>query len=157
MDRGAVILTPMEMEKGSFAAEKAGDRVGRIRDFLFSWSPPALWSLTIFYFSSLPGDAIQLPPFRFVDKLIHFAVFGTLVVLVLRGCRDLKRGNMCTFFGILYSVLFGLANEIYQFYVPGRFADPMDFLANVVGILVIGLLYMKYSANRREVKGDAEV
>jgi VanZ family protein len=147
----------MEKEKGYFASEKAGDESRTIRGFLFNWSPPVLLSLIIFYFSSLPGHTFQLPPFRFVDKSIHFVVFGVLTVLVLRSCRYLKSGNKVSILGILYCILFSLTDEIHQYYVPGRFADLYDFLADVTGVILIGWLYIRFFVNPREDKGNAEV
>jgi len=117
---------------------------------LWTWSPPALWSIGIFCFSSLPGGAILLPPFRFADKVIHFFAYAGLNVLVLRACRGYRTVDRVFTIGMLYSILFGLTDEFHQYFVPGRFADPYDFAADAAGVLVSGWLYLRYVAGRGE-------
>ncbi len=124
--------------------EGEGKNTGSLLSRMATWSPPVIWSAGIFYFSSLPGSSIHLPQFKFVDKLIHVLVFGILSLLVLRVTRGAENKIKAFYFGTLYSILYGLTDEVHQFFVPGRFADPYDFLANVVGVLVGCLMFTRY-------------
>jgi VanZ family protein len=54
-------------------------------------------------------------------------------------------------------VIYGLFDEIHQYYVPGRFADPYDFLANIIGIMIAAWTFMKFYANPEKESGDAKV
>jgi hypothetical protein len=148
VEEGWIILTPMKAGSAPDAPREAGGRSETARGALRTWSLPALWSIGIFYFSSLPGGAIFLPSFRLADKLIHFFVYAVLNVLVLRGCRKYEPAGRAFTLGMLYSILFGLTDEFHQYFVPGRFADPLDFAANSAGILVSGWLYIRFVAGR---------
>ncbi len=122
-----------------------------------TWSPPVIWSAAIFYSSTLPGSSIHLPQFKFVDKLIHVLVFGILTLLVLRIGWGSENKIKAFYFGILYSILYGLIDEIHQFFVPGRFTDPFDFLANVVGVLVGCLIFTRFFGGLEGGKEHVEV
>lgn len=57
---------------------------------LLSWTPALLGMAAIFWLSSLPGDVIPLPGFRFSDKAAHFTAYAGLGLLI--GIRhDLRR------------------------------------------------------------------
>jgi VanZ family protein len=145
----------MKMRKSSFQADGAGEMSISIRSGLIAWSPPLLWSIGIFYFSSLPSSVFHLPSIRLLDKLIHVIVFGILNLLVLRGCRKIGTRKKGFFFGIFYSLLFGLSDEVHQYFVPGRFADPLDFLANAIGILISSWIFIKfYAITDTEIEND---
>jgi len=135
---------------------------GNTRVYLFNnsiavWIPPLLLSVVIFYFSSLPESVIQLPPVRLIDKMIHASVYGVLNYLVLRGCRKIGGDQKAFYAGIMYSILFGFSDEVHQYYTPGRFADPFDYFADVIGVLVSSWLFLKFRAFPKEARGDDEI
>ncbi len=126
-----------------------------IRSAFNAWSPPLICSIGIFYFSSLPSSVFHLPSIRLIDKLIHVIVFGILNLLVLRGCGKTGTQRKTLLFGIFYSLLFGLSDEVHQYFVPGRVADPLDYLANVIGILISSWVFIKYYATAdTEIEND---
>ena len=147
---GGIILSALIAGPAPDIPSHAGGRRAATGRVLRTWSLPALWSIGIFCVSSLPGGAIFLPPFRLADKLIHFLVYAGLNVLVLRACREYRTVDGVFTIGMLYSILFGLTDEIHQYFVPGRFADPYDFAANTAGILVSGWFYLRFVAGRGE-------
>ena len=114
----------------------------------------------IFWSSSLPGDAIHLPGFRFSDKALHFAAYGVLGILI--GMRHVllrrlaggdlgfalgRTGGIASATaglaeksafdrtGALTGILYGLSDEIHQMFVPLRESAFSDFAADALGIL----------------------
>ena len=76
------------------------------------------------------------------DKLAHFgayAIFAVLLSFSIAGPSVLKRAAMAvlaaTLFGVLMEVLQGIAGT-------GRDFDPVDMVANLLGALLGGLVYL---------------
>ena len=87
-----------------------------------------LYMAGIYWLSDQPG-VHATPPFLGADKVFHFllyAVLGGLLQLTL------QRRNLVLLIGSIYGVL----DEIHQFYVPGRSCDPFDMLADALGVVV---------------------
>ncbi|MFW5937866.1 MAG: VanZ family protein [Halanaeroarchaeum sp.] len=74
-----------------------------------------------------------------LDKLLHAGGFLVLTVLVARAAPGGKIG-----FGLVIAlVAYGGGLELAQSFVPGRTPDVLDFLANVIGV-VVGLLVARW-------------
>jgi len=147
----------MGKKRSSIHVEGEREAPDPVWNRIVTWSPSIVWSAVIFYTSTLPGSSFRLPPFRFVDKLIHMCVFGLLSLLVLRGGLRAENRIKAFYFGIIYSILYGLADEIHQFFIPGRFVDPFDFLANVVGILIGALIFTRFLCGPKGESDDVNV
>lgn len=117
-----------------------------LRTFLLYKGPPWFWGLAIFIGSSIPAEdlpkIIQLTP----DKLLHVAAFFVFGILVYRAVSFQKRNSSLyknfTKTTILISVGYGLFDELHQYFVPGRLPDPLDVLADIVGV-VLGLIALR--------------
>lgn len=99
--------------------------------------PPAiLIALTIWLLSSLP--AVPLPGTPGADKIAHFfayAALGASCALAL-SCTALEKRRLALFlFGTLLSALYGAVDEYHQYFVPGRDASLLDWLADLGGSL----------------------
>jgi VanZ family protein len=72
-----------------------------------------------------------------VDKLVHLSCYAVLGLLVGRarggGCRRRARGGGGVAAWALGLALFGLFDEWHQDFIPGRFSDRNDWIADVVG------------------------
>ena len=94
-----------------------------------------LWTLAILAACSLPGNElpnINLDLFE-PDKIAHFVLFFFFGLLWLAATPENRKGSrvLIAVFGILYAIL----TEIYQSVMPlGRTADPMDSVANLIGL-----------------------
>lgn len=92
------------------------------------------WAGTIFYLSSQPGiDTPLLFPGQ--DKLIHLVVFGILGFLMM-GTMKLSGGryhHSQVWFAALMVALYGVSDEIHQYFVPGRSAEVLDAMADGIG------------------------
>lgn len=72
------------------------------------------------------------------------AEFGVLAALLLRATRKAP-------LSLLIAGLYGVSDEVHQYFVPGRSASAYDALADVLGAgLVCGLWYFKLSKRRQE-------
>ena len=92
----------------------------------------------IFIASSIPKLSppdINVP---FLDKWIHFIVYGILGCFLQRSFQFLFPHRLPLVFLITFLVgsLYGLSDEFHQSFVPGRDASFTDFLADVVGVIL---------------------
>lgn len=92
----------------------------------------------IFYISSL-SQPVKLPTIPGIDKLIHFLEFGLLGYLVFNSIESSDK-NRKENYAIFLSIFYGGLDEIHQYYVPGRYCDWVDFLADSLGIIFVVLI-----------------
>ncbi len=89
----------------------------------------------IFGASSVPGNS--LPDFHIPDYLLHaleYMALGALIAWCLLGAKRLYASRVlwqATFLGSVY----GLTDEFHQHFVPGRVADPRDWVVDTLGVL----------------------
>jgi VanZ family protein len=79
-----------------------------------------------------------------MDKLIHFFVYGLLGILFFRAVRKRNSSHFQGYsmiLGIVLASLYGISDEIHQFFVPDRVADIYDVMADILGSLIGVLLY----------------
>ena len=99
------------------------------------------WMAVIFYLSHQPS--LPTPQmFSGQDKLFHALVYGVLASLFLMSCRPEKDSYTKTQItgSILIASLYGISDEIHQYFVPGRSADVLDWVADTAGALLAVLL-----------------
>lgn len=107
---------------------------------LKAYLPAFLWLLFITWLSVMPG--VQLPSFHFfsMDKLAHAGVYGILTWLLLRGQLRIQKVSVTKSNEILILVLaalYGVLMECVQYlFIPGRFYEYDDMLANAFGVVV---------------------
>lgn len=93
--------------------------------------------LVIFILSS---HALPPSPVNFVglDKLVHATIYGLLAVLLLRSMesRDGAWSNRQLAAAIALASLYGVSDEVHQYFVPGRTSDVLDWCADTVGAFV---------------------
>jgi len=123
----------------------------KISDITFYWLPVLLYCLLI-YIQSSHDMPEHLPDFFCKDKLLHFAAYAVLGMLVYRALLRTMRhkfGALTLISGsIIVSFLYGLSDEIHQYYVSYRHADVLDALADlagsVCGVYIYHWLVVKY-------------
>ena len=97
----------------------------------------------IFLQSSYPSPK-NVITFAFSDKLLHVFAYAILGILFFRAYGTLPlKNNQSLLIGlsILSAVLFGLSDEIHQYFVPARHADLWDLVADMIGVLSGVFLY----------------
>ncbi len=117
----------------------------------YAWSLLAAWALLIFTLSSIPHIT---PPgfmaFDNSDKIMHLGIYMPLGFFLLHALET-KPGRFLKFnlnHACLLGILYGLSDEIHQIFVPGRYFDLADLLADGFGVFLgcaSYLLFRKYS------------
>jgi len=125
-------------------------------NLLFFQIPWQLLMLAIFVQSSI--GSLELPDFGFdfMDKVVHFFVFGVLGMLTARGMRNVKNKRISENYlsvTFLICAIYGILDEIHQYFVPGRHCSWGDMIADILGVFVLGLVY-KYYVDLQELKNN---
>lgn len=109
-----------------------------MQQYIFYHLPWKVLMLAIFIQSSI--SSIDMPDlgFSFQDKLLHFIVFGILAFLLVRSLKITKikyfRNNYL-YYAIFITGIYGIIDEIHQYFVPGRSSTFGDWLADVIGAI----------------------
>jgi len=120
-----------------------------IKKFAIYWLPVIIYCGAIFIQSSFPATGQY--PVSFSDKILHFTAYALLGILFFRALRTLairKRTRLTALLSVMLASLYGLSDEIHQYFVPLRHADMLDWLADVIGSICGVLLYL-YIIRRR--------
>jgi VanZ family protein len=118
--------------------------VATSQTWLSTWGSVVGYCALIFVLSSQPD--LSLPgAFPSSDKLAHLLEYGVLGWLWARAMR-VNRPGLKTLTVLLSALVFtgtyGLSDEWHQLYVPGRFADLRDVLADAFGGTCGGVSYL---------------
>ena len=106
----------------------------------------------IFYLSSSPLP-MTFYPFSFFDKLVHIIEYGILASLIYLSLRDIKVSkNHLFILAFTISFLYGVSDEIHQYFVPLRQFDYLDIVADGMGIL-IGFFVFFLLSRRLNLRG----
>ncbi|HLF17967.1 MAG TPA: VanZ family protein [Candidatus Omnitrophota bacterium] len=109
------------------------------------WFPLLGYSAIIFCVSSLPS---LKPPFEGfnVDKFFHmleYIPFGYLAARALFHTAKFDRRYTLVAVAVLFALLYGISDEIHQSFVEGRFASVFDVIADTLGGMLGGWLFVK--------------
>ena len=135
-----------------------------MKSFLFSWFPVIAYCILIFIQSSHPPSG-SIPEWPYVDKLLHFSGYALLGILFLRAFRTIRfknNGKLTITLSITASSLYGLSDEIHQYFVPSRNADMIDIIADaagsISGIIIYSLISGKIAKKPPDIlSGNAEI
>ncbi|RMF60735.1 MAG: hypothetical protein D6748_03375 [Calditrichaeota bacterium] len=102
--------------------------------------PAVLWALLIFIASSLPDIPGPRLNIQFEDKLDHLVVYAVFGFLLCRAFLYQNRfpgwRESYILLSIVVGILYGLSDEFHQYFVPGRYSEWMDVLADSIGIIL---------------------
>ena len=115
------------------------------------WLPPVAYCLLIFFQSSLPAAA-PLPDVPLMDKWVHLVGYALLGALFDRAFRrQWPRAPRRRLFwaAVAATALYGASDEIHQYFVPFRHADPLDAAADALGGLLGAAAWRRLSARAR--------
>jgi VanZ family protein len=97
------------------------------------WAPVVLYAAVIFYASAQPD--VQLPA-GFTDKPTHslaYTVLGVLMLRALAGGLPARIALSTALLAVALTTAYGATDEIHQMFVPGRYADWHDLVADAIG------------------------
>ncbi len=123
----------------------------KLSNFLICWLPLIIYCLAIYIQSSLPGLK-HIPEVRFMDKLLHFGAYGLLGILFFRAYETLPlkdHKNLLILLSIGSATVYGIGDEIHQYFVPFRYADALDGVANTIGSIFGVYLYYRWKAAKK--------
>ncbi len=106
--------------------------------------PLIIYWIVLFVATSIPGE--ELPSLDISDKMIHVAAYFILAVLLnftlLLQNKYPYAKLRAYYLTIIIGVVYGALDELHQMFIPGRFAEFLDWIANVVGVL-LGVFVVK--------------
>ncbi len=123
----------------------------KLRIFFLYWLPPIVYCLAIFIQSSFPGPG-RMPDVRFFDKLLHFVAYALLGILFYRAYETLPlkdNHKLLIFISISSATLYGISDEIHQYFIPSRHADMVDVVANTLGSICGVYLYYRWKVRKK--------
>ncbi len=132
---------------GNFEAVRYGsgmteaNEVGRPPLAWMWWIPAVVWAAGIFYLSSKQAKDLPQIDIPYLDKVVHFILYGTLSTLTFCGLRlgSARNFRVAMFLGLLIASLYGVSDEYHQRFVSGRSCDVFDWVADTLGGSVVFL------------------
>ena len=125
-------------------------RRNQFRYLLVYWAPILIYILIIFIQSSYP--TLDTPTGSHLDKLLHLTAYAILGFLFARayGASRLKNNTVWVIvLGIVSASLYGILDEVHQYFVPMRRADMLDVGANILGSVIgVGIYWLLYLKRR---------
>jgi VanZ family protein len=119
-----------------------------VRPWLWRSLWPVLLAATIFFASS--RSQIAAPPgIPFLDKIVHFGVYGLLATLAVRVFFHARRPGRNMLIAIALASLYGVSDEFHQSFTPGRSVELADWVADTTGAALAVSLYSFWAAWRR--------
>lgn len=117
--------------------------------------PVIVYCAAIFIQSSFPSFELPETDFRIVDKLLHSVVYLILFFLFFYSLKNqnksIKLKNYALEFSLLFTIVYGATDEIHQYFVPNRYGDVFDWIADAVGALlgyVIVIVFVKHNLKK---------
>jgi VanZ family protein len=107
----------------------------KLKNFLICWLPLLIYCLAIYIQSDYPSPA-KIPTWTFSDKILHFGAYGLLGILFFRAYATLSlkaNKTLLILLSIGSATLYGVGDEIHQYFVPFREASMMDGVADAMG------------------------
>jgi len=114
--------------------------------FLFYWLPVFIYCLLIYIQSSRPFFSV-FPKIDHIDKVFHFLAYSVLGALFYRALGQVYTDNRIggrVLLAFTFSSLYGMSDEIHQHFVPGRTADIIDVIADMLGSLSGAYIYRTF-------------
>jgi VanZ family protein len=104
-----------------------------------------LYCVAIFWLSSIPVSVDAIPlDIRFgipyLDKILHAIIYGLLAAVISLGLRRSGRTvspRVQFHLPWLFAAIYGLVIEIFQYFIPERYCEFADFLANTMGAVFV--------------------
>ncbi len=115
------------------------------KNLLYYKAPPVLYAALIIYVSTMSQVAPPDLGVTWTDKIYHFGEYFVYALLIFRAFPSVRNSpRKALYYTLLFT--FGLAyggiDERVQYYIPGRDSSVFDWMADAVGYLVGGTLFV---------------
>ena len=110
---------------------------------IWGWLPTIVLMGTIFYISSRPAPEIFRTQYIFSqDKFLHIGVYFALAVFFARAFiwEGKPWDRKWMWLAVALSALYGMTDEVHQAFVPERTSEIGDWIADVIGSLLLPAL-----------------
>jgi VanZ family protein len=115
------------------------------RKKLLVFTPLIIYWIVLFIATTIPVESV--PKIAVSDKMNHLAAYFLLSVLLYMTLIYQRKSfflfNNAAITALLIAAFYGAFDEIHQLFVPGRFAEFLDWLADVAGSL-LGVLFISF-------------
>jgi VanZ family protein len=109
------------------------------------------WAVLIFCLSAIPGSGFPSHP-NILNVIAHFGEYLVLAVLLALAFNSPNRALWKTaLMALVLASLYAVSDEIHQYFVPGRFSDPLDWVTDTLGAL-IGAAAVVWFISARKVR-----
>ena len=113
------------------------------------WLPPLIWAGVILSGTSLPQDAVPIQTSN-IDKVLHFTIYTVFAFLLTRLISEDTTRGRAILGAVLIAAAFAAADEWHQRFIPGRFPEFADWVADVAGAILGAVVYAVVFARRRD-------
>lgn len=109
---------------------------------LVYWGPVVGYAGMVFFLSAQSHPEEQLPSFLLEgvsDKVLHAVEYGILSLLCYRAFRwagGPAVARQAVMLAIVTASVYGLTDEVHQFFVPFRESSWLDWLADTIGAVI---------------------
>ena len=114
------------------------------------WLPGLGWAALIVVGTSIPAADVPQSPDG-TDKVVHLLAYAVLGALLTRAAVvewPRKRPAVLAVWLVAAMATFAALDELHQRFIPGRFADSADWLADVTGATLATVLTIAARARR---------
>jgi VanZ family protein len=114
----------------------------------------------LIYIQSAHPSPEELPSFKFMDKMLHFVAYAVMGILFYRAYQTLRIRNqrqLLIFFSIVSASLYGVSDEIHQYFVPARHAAFSDVIADILGAVCGVYLYHVWEGRKQRNRDSSSV
>ena len=108
--------------------------------YINAHAPWILMMIAIYIESSISNISLPDLGISFTDKLAHFGVFGIMGWVLTRG-MIISKVKYPILIAVIIGFVFAITDEWHQSKVPGRDADILDVVADLIGLIVFAYLY----------------
>lgn len=103
------------------------------------WLAAIAWAGGIFVLSTHKGDELPKVEIPYLDKIVHFSLFGIQAALLYIALRRTTRirPTLAAVVAFAAAALYGGTDEIHQMFTPGRSPDFHDWAADSLGAALV--------------------
>lgn len=112
--------------------------------------PAVLIAITIFWLSNTTHPEFPRIGIEWEDKIAHtlaYFIFGISLIMFLLSNTKSENRNKIAIFTIIIGAFYGFSDELHQYFIPGRDAEFLDWVADVVGISM-SIIFIKILKNK---------
>jgi len=119
-----------------------------MKDFLKYHAPALFYAILILILSSTSRMNPSGLEIEGLDKIAHFLEYAIFAVLVFRSFMHLSSKislKLAVILSFVFIILFAIADETYQSYVPGRDSSIYDIIFDLLGsFLILFFLWFRH-------------